>query len=78
MLRLLPMSRSAMLTGITGANSLETLHNWMHTRTGGGGHMSDPIASGRLFILYIKRVCELTRIPSAFDPIFMLHHTNVS
>jgi hypothetical protein len=28
------------------ANSLETLHNWMHNRTGGGGHMSNPISAG--------------------------------
>jgi len=40
------------------ANSLETLHNWMHNRTGGNGHMSNPIAA-------------------SYDPIFMLHHTNV-
>ncbi|CAD6578783.1 MAG: hypothetical protein ASARMPRED_008848 [Alectoria sarmentosa] len=44
-------------------NSLEDVHNTMHTRlggevTGGNGHMS--------------------RIPySAFDPVFWLHHTNI-
>lgn len=40
------------------ANSLETLHNWIHNRTGGDGHMGNPISAG-------------------YDPIFMLHHTNV-
>jgi tyrosinase len=40
------------------ANSLETLHGRIHVRTGGRGHMQDPIAA-------------------AFDPVFMLHHTNV-
>ena len=36
----------SMLNDIPGANSLETLHNWMHNRTGGGGHMSNPISAG--------------------------------
>ncbi|KAF5350909.1 hypothetical protein D9758_010517 [Tetrapyrgos nigripes] len=40
------------------ANSLETLHNAMHNKIGGCGHMGE--------------------VPTAaFDPIFMLHHTNV-
>ena len=34
------------------ANSLETLHNWMHNRTGGGGHMSNPISASACLLQF--------------------------
>lgn len=45
------------------ANSLETLHNTMHGRIGGAGHMGDPISAG-VYLLYLPRLL----IPDSIFP----------
>lgn len=47
------------------ANSLETIHNTVHTLAGGAG--SDGVSGGHLTYLPL----------SSYDPVFWLHHTNV-
>jgi tyrosinase len=55
-------------------NSLESIHDNIHSQVGGNGHMGDPAVAGKLHSPCLT--LSLSAI-LAFDPIFYLHHCNV-
>ena len=50
--RYFPSCVQLMLNNTPEANSLETLHGNIHVRTGGGGHMSNPISAGAYLLQF--------------------------
>ena len=60
-------------------NSLEAIHDRIHSYVGGNGHMGDPAVAGVTLPNCPDFLNELLilNFSSGFDPIFFLHHANV-